>query len=404
MPPFAAQDLLSVREVAAHPNKPRWANLVAHIHVDPVPRDLCGPGLYALFLDGALFYIGLHVGADADPGLPVLERWKLHVVGQTLRAKAISFSPTPLNQVLRGPDASGLADDLAACLPNGRDTDCHAATPHPLLGGSHCTAQKAAFASAHWDSLCSAAPDALLARITCLFRPLPAGWEALLDGAAGRERGDWAREQWLRPAETALVEQFRPICNACIPIGTHHPGLDAGEVSAALETIFPAALPPFDRAVYDARVSRRRPAPRALVEAYAAPGTVADDHVAELAEDEGLSRGELAFRQRLSPAGTILVDALLDACPAPLEPYFTNVPDLRIRLGEAGRTLMMLRTARGQLHCFSKAEVAAVAALGLAAEPVQNDPMRSRVTLDPAAATPALLLAIAQAAAEAVAD
>lgn len=402
MPPFAAHDLLIAKEVDAHPNKPAWANLVASVSVDPVPQSLRGPGLYALFLDGALFYIGLHVGNDADPDLPVLERWKLHVVGQTLRAKAISFSPTPLNAMLRGEDTTGLVDDLAACLPNGRDTDCRTAMPHALLSGSHCTAQKAAFAGANWATLRNAAPDELLARITCLFRPLPAGWETLLAGAEGQERGEWVREAWLRPAETALVEQFRPVCNACIAIGSHHSGIPASDVSAALETIFPDDLQPFARTVYTERVARRRPAARALVEAYTAPGVEADDQVMALAEDEGLSRGEMAFRHKLSDAGIRLIDTLIDSCPAPLEVYFTNVPDLRIRLGEGGRTLLLLRTAGDRIHCFSKARVSACHALGIAAEPVSNDPMKSRFTFDPADVAPALLLGIAGAAAQAV--
>lgn len=403
MPPFAADDLLTIETLPADRDKPAWANLVAHVKSEAVPDQLRGPGLYALFLDHALFYIGLHVGDTADTMLPVLERWKLHVVGQTLRAKAISFSPGPLNTILQRLDPCGMTDDLAACLPQGRATDCRTAMPHKLLKGSHCTAQKAAFASSHWASLHPKDPNDLLKRITCLFQALPAGWDALLAGAEGKERGAWVREEWLRPAETTLVETFKPACNACVPIGTHRPDVDEGAVSEALETIFPPTLAPFDRAKYDARVAKRKPASRALVEAYAAPGMLADEDVLMLAEDEGVSRGELVFRRNLSQDGAAFVDALIADCPAPFEPYFTNTNDLRIRLGDAGPTLLRLTTAHGQLRCYNKASCDDCADLGLDASAVDGNPMKSMFTIDPASFAPSLLFAVAAKAADAVA-
>ena len=100
MPIYRASQLMKLRTVTPPDGKPDWANQIADVTVDRIPDDLCGPGLYALFLDGALFYIGLHVGEQAGADYSVLHRWVLHVVGQTMRSPRISFSRASLRRLL----------------------------------------------------------------------------------------------------------------------------------------------------------------------------------------------------------------------------------------------------------------------------------------------------------------
>ena len=399
MPTYPAAQLLKLRSVTPPADKPAWANQVADVIVDPVPTDLCGPGLYALFLDDSLFYIGLHVGEEAEPGYHVLHRWVLHVVGQTLRSPRISFSRGPLRRLLVGLPADPMTDALAACLPDGRNGDIAALTAHPLLAGSHCTAQKAAFAARHWTVFGPGNEAAMLDRVTCLFQPVASGWETRLEGAEGRERGAWVRERWLRPAETYLVSHFRPTCNAAIPLGTHEDGHGIAEVETAMATALPAVLPVFDRGTYDAHVARRRAAPAAVVAAYVGdPGEPIDAATVALAEEEGLGTGELEFRRKLTEQGRALIDAVRDGCPQACEMYFTEKPDLRVRMAGDRRPLLTLSTAHGRLRCFTRADATTCRRLGHDAEPVGGDGMRASFYIDPAAAIAGDLLLLVGAA------
>ena len=395
MPTYSAAQLLSLRTVTPPVGKPEWANQVADVIVDPVPTDLCGPGLYALFLDGELFYIGLHVGEEAEASYHVLHRWVLHVVGQTLRSPRISFSRRPLQRLFDAVKTGPMIDALAACLPDGRSTDVMGVARHPLLAGSHCTAQKAAFAARHWDVFGPGREALLLDRVTCVFQPVAADWETRLAGAVGRERGAWARERWLRTAETDLVKRFRPACNAAIPLGLHRNGVSVAEVEAAMADKLSMGLPAFDRGVYEAHVSRRRAAPAAVVTAYVGdPAEPLDAATVTLAEEEGLGIGELQFRRKLSEAGTAFVDALRDNCPVSCELYFTEKPDLRIRWAGERAPLLTLSNARGRLRCFTRSDAQICRRLGLEAEPVLGDGMQASFYVDPAQAVAGDLLVL----------
>lgn len=399
MPTYSAAQLMKLRTVTPPAIKPALANQIADVIVDPIPPDLCGPGLYALFLDDNLFYIGLHVGEEAEPGYHVLHRWVLHVVGQTLRSPRISFSRRPLQRLFNVAPAGSLIDELAACLPGGRSCDIAALTAHPLVAGSHCTAQKAAFAALHWDVFGPGNEAAMLDRITCLFQPVSGDWEARLANAVGRERGAWVRERWLRDAETKLVLHFRPICNAAIPLGTHDSGFGVGEVEAAIAAALPVDLPAFDRATYDAHVARRRAAPAAVVAAYVGGSDEPlDEATVALAEDEGLGTGELQFRRKLTESGRTYVDDLRDASPASCEVYFTEKPDLRLRLSGERSPLLTLSTANGRLRCFTQVDAETCRRLGHDAQPIGGDGMQASFYIDPTEELPGSLLLLAGAA------
>jgi len=396
MPIYRASQLMKLRTVTPPDGKPDWANQIADVTVDRIPDDLCGPGLYALFLDGALFYIGLHVGEQAGADYSVLHRWVLHVVGQTMRSPRIGFSRASLRRLLDTQAGDPVTEALAACLPDGRATDLAALPAHPLLSGAHCTAQKAVFAARHWDVFGPGHEDDMLDRITCLFQPVAAGWSERLAGAEGRERGAWAREQWLRPAETLLVNRFRPICNAAIGLGTQRDLIGEAEVEAAMAAALPQELAAFQRAESEQRNAEHAPAPAGVVEAYLDnSGTEIDAEAREIAEEEGLSIGERTFRNRLSKAGSDFVDMLRDASPSGLELYFTDIPDLRIRVAGQPSIAVRLTTARERLRCHTRVNAEACRKLGLEdVRVVEGDAMPTSFYIDPATTKAGILLVL----------
>lgn len=394
---YTADRLMTLRTVAAPAGKPAFANLVADIDRGAAPADLCGPGLYALFLDGSLFYIGLHVGEQAGADYSVLHRWVLHVVGQTMRSRETSFSRRSLRRLLDTHWGDAVSEGLAACLPGGRGTDLAALPDHPLLKGPHCTAQKALFAARHWGVFAPGNEDAMLSRITCLFQPVAADWAERLDGAEGRERGAWAREAWLRPAETDLVQRFNPICNAATAIGKHRDGVGLDEVRAALAAALPQALPAFDRTEYEARATARRAAPASVVEAYADRSEPSDSDTAVLADEEGLSIFEQNFRRPLSEAGERFVDTLRDTAPDDIELYFTNIPDLRLRVVSTRQPLVKISTSYGLLRCSSRVAPEVCERLGLEVSVHESDPMRTHFRIDPATTSPKVILDLIEA-------
>lgn len=392
MPIYRASQLMKLRTVTPPDGKPDWANQIADVTVDRIPDDLCGPGLYALFLDGALFYIGLHVGEQAGADYSVLHRWVLHVVGQTMRSPRISFSRASLRRLLDAQAGDPVTEALAACLPQGRETDLAALPAHPLLSGAHCTAQKAVFAARHWEVFGPGHEDDMLDRITCLFQPVAAGWPERLAGAEGRERGAWAREQWLRPAETLLVNSFRPICNAAIALGTQRDPIGEAEVEAAMAAALPQELAAFQRAESEQRNAQHAPAPAGVVEAYL---DTSDAETLEIAEEEGLSLSELTFRNGLSPAGSQFINTLIDASPAGLELYFTEIPDLRMRI-KGQRTIAVRLTIAGErLRCYTRVDPEKCRKLGFEDVVVlANDPMSTSFYIDPAKIDPGILLVL----------
>ncbi|MDR6147889.1 hypothetical protein QE363_003682 [Sphingomonas sp. SORGH_AS870] len=392
MPIYRASQLMQLRTVTPPDGKPDWANQIADVTVDRIPDDLCGPGLYALFLDGALFYIGLHVGEQAGADYSVLHRWVLHVVGQTMRSPRISFSRASLRRLLDTQAGDPVTEALAACLPDGRATDLAALPAHPLLSGAHCTAQKAVFAARHWDVFGPGHEDDMLDRITCLFQPVAAGWPERLAGAEGRERGAWAREQWLRPAETLLVNRFRPICNAAIALGTQRDLIGEAEVEAAMAAALPQELAAFQRAEFEQRNAEHAPAPAGVVEAYL---DTSDAETLEIAEEEGLSLSELTFRNRLSPAGSQFINTLIDASPTGLKLYFTEIPDLRMCIKGQPTIAVRLTTAGERLRCYTRVDPEKCRKLGFEDVVVlANDPMSTSFYIDPAKIDPGILLVL----------
>lgn len=398
---YTADTLFTLEAQVPYPNKPEWANLVAK-RIGTVPDDLVGPGLYALFFDDKLFYIGLHVTAEASFQASVLDRWVRHIVGQTLRAKVICFRPKIMAKILK--DLSGAPiDDIAACLPEGRATAYDQLVGQILTNGSHCTFNKARFAARNWDRIGPGNETTMLGRIRCVFQPVPAVCETFLVGAKGKERGNWVREVWLRPLEKQSIREFRPICNAETVPGTEREDVSVAEVEVAFKNIMKTTtFSAFGVTGVGMHPVTGRPASRAVVDVFDAnTGEAPSESEVALAEAEGLCGEEFRFRRSLSPAGVRIIDDLQEQCPDVLRVYYTNNKDLRVALA-TGRVLMVVTTSHGRLRISTLASVEVCQALGFEAEPIIGNTMRTRFYIDPAECASGALFAIAGAAVQVV--
>lgn len=388
MPLYPASELLTLHPAkTVPPGKPDWANLVARETAAAASDALCGPGLYALFLDGALFYIGLHVGNQAATDCSVMVRWHKHVVGHTLRSSHTSFSGRGLRETFDHLPDDPIAEALAACLPEGRAQDLSPPFRHPLVDGSHCTPQKAVFAARHWDVFGPGNEQAMLDRIQCLFVAVPAGWNDRLDGAVGKERGRWARSRWLRPVERDLIETFAPPCNSEIDPGTAPARVTPAEVEAAMIAGLTRNAQSFDRRIFDDEILNPRLASRKRLEAHGIePGAPPlDAELIEEAIEDGISEEELTLRNRWTPDQARYADALRDMLSPAFELYATGIPDLRVTRAGERRPLLLLATAHKQFRCSTRLDADTCRMLGFAdAKPVLNNTMGATFLLDPA--------------------
>ncbi|WP_289016073.1 hypothetical protein [uncultured Methylobacterium sp.] len=428
---FSASDLFTLREVGSRQGKPAWANKRAYRQPrwKGVPEELAGPGIYALLLDNSLFYVGLFAGGIRDPfGGSVLDRWYKHITFQCMRAPEICFAPRELRKILAEIDGP-VGDDIARCLPDGRDTDCSSLDPdfHPLIAGRNgpsCTFRKARFASRHWRSI---GPDAdpgdrILERMTCVYERIPEDGLSLslLEGSSEEERASWVKFRWLKPREAELIASLRPMCNFEIEPGTERSDIGAAVAEAALAEALAKPLEAFAAGVRKAGQSTSarasdRPDGEAWADSDRNAGVVAgsdpdydlEGEAVEALTERDTSAGEVRFRNRLSPAGEALTAEVERECPTMFSTQFTATPDFRVKLkmpdGRTERVLLRLSTSNGLLRGESLAGAAACRALGLQAEGLIGATMKSVFHVDPAIHGASVLFAVAGAATQALA-
>ena len=253
MPLYHADRLLRLEAIGPAEGMPAWANLRAIDHPDcTVDRaDLSGPGIYALFLDGALFYLGLHAPADK----PVTERWHKHVVAHTLRASNMFMRPRALldSLTLPGPVGAGLHACLSAetvtrfeALGRGHEPLSpgwrRAMRALPLADGCaplrtrryNTTFNKARFAEAHWDVFGPGGEATILSRITCCYERFVPG-----AGATPSE----VKYMGLKRREDDLIRRLRPMCNRETKLGQERLGIAWPEVRDAILDAFATPYP-----------------------------------------------------------------------------------------------------------------------------------------------------------------
>ena len=219
-------DICALSVAQAAPGMPEWANLVMRNMAKP-DAELGGGGIYACFWDEVLIYIGSFVGPKGKlSSRHVADRVNKHVIGLTLRARALGFEPAPLKEIIKLPHQ--IARDIAvARRVNDR-----------LEGGSiKATYNKVTFAALHWDLLRTATPETLLKHFSFAYRRLALPDDMLVEKSI-------VKDLWIKPMERRLVERFKPICN------THYrgkcppgPAVGFDDVAAAFEEEFTRPLP-----------------------------------------------------------------------------------------------------------------------------------------------------------------
>jgi hypothetical protein len=384
---YTASDLFTLRETIPVAGKPAWMNLRAAVRPEwrGEPDALTGPGIYGVFLDGSLFYIGLYAGKAGRPfGGSVLERWSKHATYHILRAPEVVFAKSQLDRIIA--ELTGPAADIAACVA--QETDA-AKSPLVEKHGGSCTFNKARFAARHWETLGPGNEETLLARISFVYHQLPRSWDSRRETVDGEGGSRWVKRHWLCPAEKALIEAFNPICNGETTPGTERDGIGPDEVEKMMAALFGGDG--------DARpVSENDGAD------LGNEGTSLDTSTAE-AEAEGdddATDGERKFRARLSTDGAALVEELSTRCPRSMTIGFTDTPDLRLYVNQPRRRVLLTMSTRadGQITCHTLASVALCRALGFDAKEERGGPMKAGFTLDPMAVDVTDLVAVGGAA------
>ncbi|MGA1799391.1 hypothetical protein VH567_11500 [Sphingomonas sp. 4RDLI-65] len=392
-----AEDLFALRETIPVAGKPAWMNLRAVVRPEwrGEPEALTGPGVYGVFLDGSLFYIGLYAGkADRPFGGSVLERWRKHATYHILRAPEIVFARGQLDRIIA--ELDGPAIDLAACAAQVGDDD--GGGPLVERHGGSCTFNKARFAARHWDSLKPGNDDDLLRRISFVYHQLPRGWDLRREQIEGEVASRWVKRHWLRTAEKTLIEHFRPICNGETIAGTERDGIGVDEVEHMMATVFDTVVE-----------THPLPADRGGSDGFGGAGIAEqspDDSIQPEENGDDTSAGERSFRSRLSSEGAALIEDLSARCPRGMTIDFTDVPDLRIYASQPRRRVLMTVRARadGLMTCHALASVAACRAIGFDAQEERGSgPMTAGFTLDPAVHDLTELVAVAGAAMQALA-
>ncbi|WP_156349008.1 MULTISPECIES: hypothetical protein [unclassified Sphingomonas] len=386
--PYQADELFRPAPHGPKSDRPDHMNLSAHRRPGRAidMASLRGAGVYGLFLDGALFYVGIYSGAKTDSMAgSVLTRWRLHLTYQTLRSPNVCFTAADVARILD--DAPNAPFDAIAGALGGREVDrgALAAQGHPLIEttGASCTYRKARFAARNWDLLRPGREDEMFARISFVY--------ARLDPAAlpvgvpmDRAHRQWIKYKWLERCERHLIDALKPICNKETAVGTEQQAtLD--DFRRELIEALKEPLPPYSSK--DASVS-------ADLASTEAP-TVAAEHIAEPVDtDDSCAPGEIAFRARLDPPGEAFLDELDLIAPAGIELDYVGIPQARL-YREPGHAVLVKITAtsRGVLRGYARTGAGVVQALGFA-DPVEK-PGWTDFAIDPAIHQPTALIALA---------
>ncbi|WP_374297357.1 hypothetical protein [Sphingomonas sp.] len=376
---YRAAELFTLQTVPAVEGKPAWMNLRARRRPQWLgePPALTGPGIYGMFLDDRLAYVGIYAGHAQRPfGGSVLDRWHKHVVYQTLRAPEVAFAASQLSRILNALDGPAIAE-IGACPED-----------EPLIGrhGGSCTFEKARFAVRHWDVFGPGNEAGMLDRLSFVYHRLDPSWAD--EVPAGGEcdascPSGWVKRNWLHEPERLLIAALQPPCNS----RTHGRPCDIGpdELLSRIAAIVNA--PPADA------VAAPPPAPT--------PSKPQSAENSLMTHDDEETPGEAAFRAKLGDVAEAMLDELHARCPSAMQIGFTNIPDLRIYMGRRVLVTLSPRT-KGGLPCETYAPVSVCRAFGFDASP-KHGQMTARFTFLPDQHDIGDLLAVAGAAAAAIA-
>jgi len=376
--PYRASEIFTLQDTPTAEGKPSFASLKAVRRPEwkGTPEEFKGPGIYGLFCQGKLFYVGLFAGSSKNAfGSSVLTRWFKHLTFQTLRSPEITFVASNLNKLknLGGPAAEAFAE-----LTGGLNNDVSQWTSEhtPLIGkaghGASCTFHKGRFAVKNWAVFAPGNEERMLSDISFIYVQIKQDSTHLLGNSKGSERAAWVKKKWLKTREAALINDLAPICNSESIEYREDVGVD--EFLASVRSQFNTPLAQFE--VGDAEFHRE------IIK-------LADDIVDEQEAIETESdTSEIRLRRKLSDQGEALIDDLYENHPPGLTIGCTNTPDFRIWFqpakGTQRRVLMILiPRADGKIRCEVTASVATCQVAGFDARR-SADNTKSQFEFDPA--------------------
>ncbi len=385
--PFRADELFRPAPHGPKKDRPAFMNLSAHRRPGRAidMSSLQGAGIYGLFLDGALFYVGIYSGAKCDSnGGSVLTRWRLHLTYQTLRSPNVCFTKADIGRILQ--DAPNEPFDGIAETLGGRDADVGmlADDDHPLIEktGASCTYRKARFAARHWDLFGPGREDDMFARIEFIYARLDLS--TLVQGAAmDRAYRQWIKYEWLERCERHLIQALKPICNKETIVGQEQQAtLD--DFTRELTEALKEPLPSYSGA------AETQPAEPASIGSL----PVADDVADPVEPDDASAPGEIAFRAKLDAPGEAFLDELDLICPAGIELDYVAIPEARL-YREPGHALLIKIVANrhGTLRGYARTRAAVALALGFR-DPVEKSGW-VEFAIDPVIHQPTALIALA---------
>ncbi len=191
---FIADDLFNIGHVQSIPGMPTWANL-RFTKKKIKPLNFSGSGIYAVFFDKYLIYVGKFLGKKNNPfGGDIRDaRWDKHLGSMTLRSRNTSFSKKSLGRILHS-DGPHLVGDLRIA-----DQDT-------LLRDRGClsTFNKFSFGSRYWN-LFQNLDESHLKRFQFLYVRVSA---FTVDTGEIRK--------FVSDAESQIVKLLNPCCNAVV--------------------------------------------------------------------------------------------------------------------------------------------------------------------------------------------
>lgn len=192
---FIGGDVFSVKNGCPLDGMPQWANLCFTLKGGD-SELFTGLGLYGVFFDDRLIYVGKFLGKKVDPfeGDVRDARWIKHLGSMTLRARNISFSKRSTTQILAATSLEPQAEIVA--VDNGlltRDRGCLS------------TFNRFMFAAEHWEDFKCVSNETI--------NRFGFGYVRLTEyaGSALDVR------KLVSSAEEQVVSRLRPRCNAVVP-------------------------------------------------------------------------------------------------------------------------------------------------------------------------------------------
>jgi hypothetical protein len=307
---YSSDELFLLGERDPWGKNPWWANQTFKKNITEIP----GPGIYAVFYQENLIYIGKFLGTKVSPfnGDIVGTRWDKHIGSFTMRGYQVSVRNRTLIRTLTLPRCA-ISDGLR-CAKQDMILD------RGMVAGFN----RVKFAIKHWDKFCRLSQEMLSSFV---FYYLKIG-EMETDPTNLRKR--------ISLSETALIECFRPCCNGGSEDGISQsdtPERVLGKIRETLESAFEN----LDYICLDQIGKRAKVGSSEQLEAIQFND-----------KDDDVEGFEGAFLSRLNDAGAAFVRNFRSSMEDGFELYFTGTRggDLRVRTRSPkspGRTLMTMK-------------------------------------------------------------